>query len=465
MIREKNILFICQLDESWVRIVKCPKAWKDLKRQPLVFHNEPVVPGEDDEILSAKIAAAFKKLGFNNNPLTISLPRNQATCRYSKIPSQDIGEIEKITNFYASRYLPYPAEELVSGYQVISYGKDGYSRVNQVVAHKGIIERHLRIFKNLKFRRINIILSSYGLVNLYNYFNSEESLPAVVINSDFSRVELAVIQNKKLIFSRSLKIPSGENIFGAVLGEEINKSVDAYLKETACLAPAKIVWLNTRGSSGEAEKAFNQSVSLPVEILDVNERIGIFEAGFSSFIGLGLKEPEESLSLLTQDIKNKVKESKRLNRRRVNLLLSAGVIFIWLVAFFKDLGNKKVYLSGIKTELNKISVEAKDLEELDKYFKFLEEKGKNKLSIADMLYQLNIALPADIFLTGLIYEENFRVVIRGQAGELNSVFVFTSQLEEMEPFKALSPKVRFATHKKTRDAEFIEFEILCVKNK
>jgi Tfp pilus assembly protein PilN len=114
-------------------------------------------------------------------------------------------------------------------------------------------------------------------------------------------------------------------------------------------------------------------------------------------------------------------------------------------------------------ELAKIAKEAKPLEEIEKKFKALENKNQKKSSSLDFLHELYQVMPEQISLTNLNYEEDGKVILRGQAAELNSVFTFVSQLEKSQILKDFNIKMRYATQKRTQAGEVVSFEIICAK--
>jgi Tfp pilus assembly protein PilN len=144
-------------------------------------------------------------------------------------------------------------------------------------------------------------------------------------------------------------------------------------------------------------------------------------------------------------------------------LFIAGIILVWILGIAKNLDNKGKYLQQLKTELSKISKEAKLLEEIEKKFTFMQERLQKRPSALDVLYELHKVMPDQISLVSLIYEEDEQVVLRGQTQELNSVSAFVSELERISVFKNFSIKPRYATQKKTQLGEIWDFEIACLR--
>ncbi len=427
----------------------------------------------DDKRLTEQLARVFKKLGYNQNRVIISLPHSKVATRYLRVPTQIPNEIENIVSLQAPRYLPYPAEELITGYQVISSDKDGYSQINLIIVHKDVIERYVRIFKEIKCVGIDIVLSSYGLGNFYDYLYPDTTETVMIIDIDYQQVEMAIFSQKRLLFSRYFKLdcsqPNWENIFI----DEILKTQDVYSKEVANKAIHKIMLVGAGKTYQEfAQVLHNKITDLPTEVLpyhkinfsdDLSNMILTSENSFASIIGLGLRNVDETLNLLPQEIKEKSRAHVQ-HKERLQLTLLILSMFLALgLGIAKNLDNKSDYLERLKLELNKVGKEARLLEEIEKRLQVMQQRSEKRLSSLDLLSELHQIVPERLSLVSLTYEEDGQVTLRGQTPELNSVFAFVAKLEKSPAFRGLNVKVRYATQKKTQMGEIVDFEILCSK--
>lgn len=468
--KKKKTIFICQVTEDSLKVIKCLLG-HDSKRQFVGLEVETIPSDTDDKKLAERLNQVFKKIEYNRNPVIISLPCGNVTSRYLKIPTQVPKEIEKIIALQAPRYLPYPADELINGYQLIKTDKEGYSDINLIIVHKDIIERYFNIFKELKVTEIKISLSSYGLCNLYNYTNPEETGAVMVIDIDTYQVELAIIFQKRLLFSRSFKFIKGQANWKDLFTDEINKTQDAYLKEVSKEPLSKIVIVGNRKVSPEFVENLSRQTNLPVEVFSYTDKIDLSnnvlnsilnsDNSFASLIGLGLKDLAESLNLLPQDIKEGTKSLSQRKERLRLILFIFGITLIWGLGIAKNLDNKAKYLKRLKIELNKIAKEANPLEKMERRLRLLESHSKKKPSSLEILYELHQIIPASISLVNLTYEEANQIILRGQTQELNFVFEFVSQIEKSAVFKNFNVKVSYATKKKTQVGEILDFEIVC----
>lgn len=469
--RKKNIVFLCQITDTTLKVAKCLSS-NNSQRQFVGLEVESISPDINEKKLTEKLVQVFKGLGYSQNPVVISLSHSKATSRYLKIPASKPEEIEKIVSLQASKYLPYPAEELITGYQILSKDREGYSQIHLIIVHKDVIEGYLRIFKTLKAAKITIALSSYGLVNFFNYVKPQEPDSVIIIDIDYQQAELVIVSQKELLFSRYFKINKTLSNWEDLFINEINKTRDAYLKEVSGEIPRKIMLVGAEKNCQEFAQALNKQMDLMPEVLSYDKinfsnnllnRISGYESSFASIIGLGLKDVEECLNLLPQDIKQKNKILlKRKEYLRLSVLISC-VILITGIGILKNLDNKTQYLTRLKAELDKISGDARILEEIEKRLQFMQQRSEKKLSGLNILYELHQTIPSDISLVNLSYEENNQVILRGQTLELNSVFAFAEQLKKSEAFKKFNIKIRYATQKKTQTGGVVDFEIVCSK--
>ena len=464
---KKGTIFLCSISESTVKLIKAQGGERKAFLEAAI---EQIPPALDEKKLSEKIASLFKKLGYSGNPIILSLSRNLATCRYLKVPTLDEREIEKIVSLQAPRYLPYPANELITSYQKITADREGFSHVNLIIVHRDVIARYIKLFAELKFAKPDIILNSYGLANFYNYLSAGVSGPTMVIDIDSNNVEVVVTDKRKLFFSRYIKINRMLPAWKELLVAEVNKTIDAYLKETTGEGIQRIAVVGQSPVHQDALEALKNSLSLPGELISFDRKIHIsaaalnqiakVENSFYGLIGLGLAPCDKSLNILPADLKEQGRKQEKYKEQLNLIFIFVGIILIWVVAIAKNLNNKEQYLERIKQEVKKIEAEAKPLEDIEKRFKMIENRRQKGTSILETIRELFKILPSSITLNSLSYEEG-QITLRGQTPELNSVFSFVGELEKAGSFRKYNIKVRFATKKKVQAGEIVDFEILC----
>ncbi|MFA5118161.1 MAG: pilus assembly protein PilM [Candidatus Omnitrophota bacterium] len=470
--KAKNQIFVCQVIENTVRVLTCaPERTGPFDFTALEVIALPADEGADEKKIAQTLAETLKKLGFQRQEIILSFPRANTTCRYLKFPTNIPEEIDKMLSLQASQYLPYPTQELITAYQVIDQDKNGFTLINAVIAHAESVKRSLRIFNNLKYSKLSLILSSYGINNLFCALFPRETDPVMLLDIDGQQVELIVTGNGKIIFNRYFKLSGDSSFWKNLLREEILKTQDAFIKEIGRPAPQKMVCLGTKQSLARINEMLDEQSIASCEMRlfpdklrlsdAVNEVLSQTPFSYAGLFGLGKSEPEESLKLIPQDIKS---VHKRLTRRseyiRVSLM-TLGIIFMVGAGINKFLATKADYLTRLKNELSKLEAQAKPLEEIDTRLKILASRAEKRLSSLQVFYELNKALPGAISLTSFTYEENSQIILHGQAQTLSIIFEFVSQIEKQPVFKNFTVKVKYATQNKSQTGDIVDFEITC----
>jgi Tfp pilus assembly protein PilN len=468
--RNKRNIFVCQVTDTLVKLL----AFMPRGGQGGEFISalaEPLPKITDDKILAEALHSAFKRAGYANNPLIISLPRNQATCRFLRVPSSTPSELEKIAQLQASHYLPYSSSELTTGYQIVRKDKEGFSYINLIIAHNEAINRYVKLFRELKPKEMSIVLSTYGLCSLYHYINPAETVPVMLIELDDEYAQLGITMQEKLFFSRSFKLPEPERKEYFV--NEIVKTKDAYIKEVTGEFPSKIVLTGVEGKLNEYAELLRRETNFSVEALSFEKKVKISDGikatvlhsaySFAGLLGLASMEILEPLNLLPQDIKEKNKMVSKSREFSLLSVFAVAALLIFGAAIAKHLDNKARYLQSLKSELAKIEDEARPLEGLENRFKIMRQQILKKPSGLDIIYELYQVMPQQVSLVALSYEQDNQIILRGQTQERNPVFEFVSRLQNSQALKGFSVKLRYATQKKTQSGELVDFEIICSK--
>ncbi|MDD2702657.1 MAG: pilus assembly protein PilM [Candidatus Omnitrophica bacterium] len=471
----KNAVFTLQITESAVKLLRCSFADNQRKRN-IVIAVESFSENAPDELVAGAVDRIFKKAGYRNNRLVISLPRNKATVRYLKIPARSAEEIEKIVALQASRLVPYPQEELVTAYQIIGTDHSGFTELNLSIVHKDILERYFTLCKGITRMSLNVVLSSYGLSGLYFYLKPSGAGTVMLIDFDGSQTELVIVGGKTMLFSRSAKIEKdGAAKWEKTLLDEVKRTLDAYADEIQGGKPEKIVVAGTTGRQAEAVRFLKEKSGFQVEALPFEKELNFSpeavktasaeQVSAASLAGLVLKSIPVSLNLLPRPLKEKAVRGIRFRQALRLVLFVCAAIVLAGAGLAKSLDNKGRYLSLIEQELKKNEKEASYLADLEYRMRAFEKRLQARPSVLEMLYQLFQVTPAGVSITQFGYEEDKGVILRGQCAEFNSVLELVSALNKEPAYSKSNVKVRFASRKKTPQGEIVDFEIGCVNNR
>lgn len=466
----KDIIFIAQVRETSLEVIKLVGGNKP---ELLGLEAEAVSADRDDKELVQKLRQILKRLEYNNHRLLVALPRQRAASRYLKVPTQIPKELDGIVSLQAARYLPYPANELITAYQVTSSDKEGCSEVNLVIVHKDIIEYYLNILRGLNIRNFRIVLSSFGLSQLYSYIAPESHTPVMVVEAVSGYIEVAVVLGDRLLFSRGFKITQNLENWQDLFIEEINRTKNAYYKEVLNKAIERVIIFTPLTILRDNLELLSRQINLPVEIISYWDKISVKEtlpksaldkdSSFAALLGLGIKHMPNSLNLEPAALKEINKKISRQKEAWRLILFSLAIFLIFTLAVARSLENKAVYLKQLKIESEKLEQEAKPLAEMENKIKFMAERLQYRPSALDIIYELHQVASKQISLISFTYEVDKQILLRGQAAELNTVNDFVLQLEKSPVFKDFNLRLRYATYKKVLPGTIVDFEIIGAK--
>lgn len=466
--KKNKTVFICQFTPESCIAVKYLSA-RSPRKGFLGYASEGLSCLEDEASLRQAVKPVFAKLKYKHCPVIISLPSQQATCRFLKIPAQDPKEIERIVYLQASQYLPCPIEDLAVGYQIVSCDKEGYTNVNLIIVHQKVIASYLKALNELKPKKVSIVLSSYGLCNYYHYTSPGQQGTVMIIEVDSFGIELAVLVKHKLLFSRSFKIDISDPRWQDMALKEIDKAKGAYLKRLSQEDLDKIVVIDTGQVSRKLADGLAAVAGLPVELntLLKDDKISADvmgkERSLAGLIGFGLESCPATLNLLPHDLKkeiNRAVQRKELFRAFLSIPI---IIILFGLGIVKTLQNKSDYLDRLKSELNKIKQDALPLDEIDKKLQIFKKPKEGAFSIMDMFLELSRIIPENVSLSHLSYGEKKEIILRGQAPVLNLVSEFVTKLQFSEVFKGFDVRLKYMTQRKSMAQEGVVFEVICLK--
>lgn len=457
-----EILFLLQINDGCIKIVKCIKSKKaGLKISCFCFS----AVSKDTQEINNLAVKHLKECGFKNNKLIVSLKRNLITSRFLKVPSVNIREIEDIAQLQSVRFLPYPSQELISGFDYILKDKSGFSCINLTVAHKNVAEKFVEIFNKLRPSEFYILPDASGINSLFNYLFPQEKDCSLIIDIDNKQAEILIILNKKVAFSRSFLITPGDI---SNLAEETKKTIEAYSKEVGMELPAKLyIMLSKENQTIDiqalADKLNMQVETIFYEMLLTLEFLGLRgNVSFSGLLGFALtSDLAKTENLLPQELKQRI-ESVHIKRE---FLKFAGVLvlaFLFLIAgTAKHLSNKTRYLNLKKVELAGISKDSKKLEAILLKQNPSNPGTSNKIDTLKAMDIVFASLPEGIVLSKFEFNDG-KIIIRGQTQNLSTLFSYVKTMESLFIPNKITPTIKYATRRAAQSGEIIDFEVNCI---
>ncbi|NES82062.1 MAG: type IV pilus assembly protein PilM [Moorea sp. SIO2B7] len=308
----------------------------------------------DSPALAELIQDTLTKHNINATQVATAVPMREAIIRIIPIPAElDDQELrEMVLNHEAGLYLPYPREEVDLDYQKLGFfvDEDGIEKVQVllVATRREVTDMYLDTFGQAGLQIDVLEINSFALIRTIReqlrQFGSREA--AVLVDIEFDSTEIAIVVDGVPQFSRTVPIgtyqlqsalsqamnlppsrntellqgmtipstPVGGIRTGAtginpgmaallrVLGEladELRRSIDFYLNQSADLEVAQLLLAGPGGGLGQLDEFFTQRLSLPTMQIDpvgtlsleIDEEISAVQRpGLGIVLGLGMRE-------------------------------------------------------------------------------------------------------------------------------------------------------------------------------
>ncbi len=172
---------------------------------PLTPPAGPEYPEELHQRQKEALKEALKKHGRLEGTVVLGFPRDRVTVRYLTLPSSNPEELREMLYYDVERHVPFSMEELELTYQLMERLGDHESRLMMVCAPRKEIEPYMQMCQEVGIALDRIDMDVMGDAAAYSRSLSPEETAALV-NFGRSSVNLSIIRNGQLLFSRSIPV-------------------------------------------------------------------------------------------------------------------------------------------------------------------------------------------------------------------------------------------------------------------
>ena len=190
---------------------------------------------EYPEELHARQQEALKRHGKLEGRIALGFPRERASIRYVKLPSNRTEELREMLYYDVERHVPFPIDDLELAFEIIEQSNEHESRVMMVCAPTSEIEPYVAMCHALKIDIDMIHLNVVADAEAYGR-TMPEAETAALVNFGRSSVTLAVVNNKRLLYSRSLPVTEQRLLEGFV-GAKTWKDLQGRVTAAGALNP------------------------------------------------------------------------------------------------------------------------------------------------------------------------------------------------------------------------------------
>jgi type IV pilus assembly protein PilM len=191
----------------------------DYKRRDVAIESagESIRPGQ----IAAAVKEMLREMGIKNGSVNYAVPAQSVFARFVKLPSVEEEKIGRIIAFEAQQNVPFPIDEVVWDYQLVSGGPTEQLQVVLVAIKADLLEGMNAAVEEVGLRPVIIGVATMGLYNAFRYNYSDVSEPSLLVDIGARTTNLLFIEPGK-IFSRS--VPIGGSSVTAAVAKEFNES-------------------------------------------------------------------------------------------------------------------------------------------------------------------------------------------------------------------------------------------------
>ena len=175
----------------------------------------------NEGLRNAQVTAALREmvgeLGIKGGPVNYAIAAQSVFARFVKLPAVEEEKIERIIAFEAQQNVPFPIDEVVSDYQLVSGGADEQIQVVLVAIKEDLVESLNAAVESAGLRTSTVCVATMALYNAFRYNYSDLSGCSLLVDIGARTTNLLFIEPGK-IFTRSVAI-GGASVSFAIAKE------------------------------------------------------------------------------------------------------------------------------------------------------------------------------------------------------------------------------------------------------
>ena len=475
-IKKEGSVILLQVKDNYIKAIK----YKQCKGAKIVIDNFEIGELRDGktekEKLKSAIEGLFKRISYQGEKIILILPHQKATSRYFRFPAHEEKEIEDMIGLQAGKILPYPAKEIIFGYQVVQIDNDGFSHVNLILLHKDVNEGLINILKECNLAVDSVFIATYGIQNILDKAKlKEKNQEMISINLDFPQVEIAMLKNKRICLSRWLRIFKDQPGWREQLVKNIRETQELYQRHSHSGSIKRIVVFDPQGNIAECKESIDKLGIAPIEVLkppynlDIDKKLEIenFPNSVIDLLGFTTGSLPESLNLLPPNLKEERRRIKiKKHKLKAGLIFGLAVVLL-SISYFNHTNNKKLYLTKLEQRLEELKESHKDLESMAGKLQILRFSRREQKTVLDFFYSIHKASIEGIVIKRIKYDidQNKEYILEGTSAKIDSVFEYASALKKTGLLNDYQIKVNYVSRSESEKTKLAEFEIVLLSKK
>lgn len=456
---------------EWTRTTLCVAVADGLEGRSRLqaIHSTPLDPAMDAGEALRLLLQKTKTAGVQ---VIGVIPREQVITRLVKFPTTDPDELAQMVELYARAQLPYPREQTVVNFEVLTRDQ-GFSTVAIVVVQREVIERHLAMLRRAGLSPGLLTLSSWGVLEWFRRIpeggkDRAAHEPVLVINVDDARTDFVLIREGRIVSSRSLGqgVHDWENPAETIelLLLEVERSRTAIQKELPGVEVRSLL-LTGLGELTPWSEQLTQRLGLPVRVVEAQQLLisGVGSMGIpiSPVVvgGAALADPKKLFNLNPPEIRMQVRHSQQVRELVVVGMLLIGVFALGAAILALQGYRERRQVDQLNLRIAEIEPTAQAMQKKTRSTNLVGLVLAHRRQLAAHLAGVFRNTPPGVTLEGLTFERaRGEVVLRGHAASNQTVLQYIAQLEGLEGVGRV--RLKYSRRRAGAAGERTDFELV-----
>ena len=397
------------------------------------------------------------------------MSREQVITRVVKFPSVQPAELAQMAELYAKAQLPYPREQTVMDFHVLSQAA-GFSTVAIVACQRDLIDRQLAVLRNAGLAVGMLTISSWGVLGWYQRLaaSSASREPSLIVNIDDTRTDLVLVAKGKILSSRSIgqgvqdwELVSGDT--AELLALEVERSRASIRKELPGDEVRSLI-LTGVGALAQWSQQLSTRLQLPTVAIsagDAYKGVALPSAFAISPVvigGLASSDLRGVLNLSPQEVRVQVRHRQQVKELILISVLLIGVLALGSSFLTLQMVRQRLVATRMDQVLATIEPTAKAIQEKTHAAKLVGGILKERKQLATILAGIFRETPPSIALEALTFEHvRQEISVRGGAPTTQEVLNYIKQLGQLQGIGSVD--LKYSTQRSTPSGERIDFEL------
>lgn len=406
------------------------------------------------------LRAFFMIHGLDSSRLIFCIPRQLAVLSYLDIPSTRPREIAKMVSLEALRKMPFAPEEFVADYEVLSSDSEGNSKILMMVVRISGLKELLDRLGQADIQPQKIVLSTQAFSRLVGLKKSPGTIVSVELGAASAGFDL--LEDGRLVFTRSVSLGALKDASRlANLRSELEVTLEACRSQRPLTEPLRFALLppppGWEGVAKVLEERHHFRRLDPLAGVTRGQNLKWTEGlGPCAALGAALCT-DGHVNFIPAEERRRFRQAARRGEWAKLGALALALTLVWAGIGLREMGRAQARFKQLSAEWRDIAPRVRELKLMAAQLRDVSEKNASRSSALDVLAALHRDVPRNITLSGISFEADGRLALRGTAPSLSAAVALVDRLEGSDIFEEI--ELRSSNLRRTRGRENVEFQV------